>query len=141
MKTRFFLLLTVFVLNCVHVFAQSENTMIQKGDINGDGIIDISDVVELVNYVLKGKPMVEIGEIGESPSEISDGSSAMISFTTNAPSTISLINSNGEGWSASVSSTDETSHTIIITNESDVPAAGTIPANSIKVIATPTNTE
>ena len=141
MKTRFFLLLTVFVLNCVHVFAQSENTMIQKGDINGDGIIDISDVVELVNYVLKGKPMVEIGEIGESPSVISDGSSAMISFTTNAPSTISLINSNGEGWSASVSSTDETSHTIIITNEADVPVAGTIPANSIKVIATPTNTE
>ena len=107
--------------------------------MNGDGVIDISDVVELVNYVLKGKPMVEIGEIGESPSEISDGSSAMISFTTNAPSTISLINSNGEGWSASVSSTNGTSHTITITNEADVPAFGTIPANSIKVIATPTN--
>lgn len=140
MKTRFFLLLTVSMLSCAQVFAQSENTIIQRGDINGDGTIDISDVVELVNYVLKKKSSIEIGEIDESPSEIADGSSAIISFSTNAPSKISLTNSIGEGWSALVSSTNETSHTIKITNEADVPSFGTIPANSIKVIATPSNT-
>lgn len=54
MKTRFFMLLTALMLSCTNVFAQSENAIIQRGDMNGDGTIDISDVVALVNYILNG---------------------------------------------------------------------------------------
>lgn len=46
------MLLAAVLLSSASVFAQNENTIIQRGDMNGDGNIDISDVVALVNYIL-----------------------------------------------------------------------------------------
>jgi len=144
MKKRFFMLLSALLLSGASLFAQSENPIIQKGDMNEDGNIDISDVVALVSYILNGKPTkpaIEITEISDCPTEILDGGTATITFTTNVPSTISLTENSGEGWSASVSSEDGTAHTITITNDASVSTSGTIPAETIKVIATPDDTD
>ena len=52
MKTKKFLLMAAMLLTNVCTFAQSENNEPLKGDVNGDGVVDISDVVQLVNIIL-----------------------------------------------------------------------------------------
>ena len=47
---KFFTLLVLLPLMAVSVSAQST----KRGDINGDGVVDISDVVTLVNIILNG---------------------------------------------------------------------------------------
>ena len=52
MKQRLFAIMTAMLLS-ISAFAQSESTL--KGDVNGDGKVDIEDVTFLVDIILSGK--------------------------------------------------------------------------------------
>ena len=49
---RFFITLTAILL-CIGAFAQSGATL--KGDVNGDGKVDVEDVTSVVDIILSGK--------------------------------------------------------------------------------------
>lgn len=52
MKTRFFfLLLAAVLLGSVSVKAQSETPL--KGDVNGDGKVDVADIVAILEIIKK----------------------------------------------------------------------------------------
>ena len=53
MKTRFFFLFLTAMLLSIGAFAQSNEPL--RGDVNGDGEIDIADAVCVVNYIV-GNP-------------------------------------------------------------------------------------
>lgn len=54
MKTRLLIILAALLVGS-GAFAQSNDTPL-KGDVNGDGIIDISDYIGVANIILTGKP-------------------------------------------------------------------------------------
>ena len=51
---KLFLFITALVLN-VNVFAQSETTEQIKGDVNGDGIVDVADIAAIISIMKKGQ--------------------------------------------------------------------------------------
>lgn len=53
MKKLAFLIPALFLMLSVCAFAQNEVTL--KGDVNGDGIIDVEDVTSVVDIILSGK--------------------------------------------------------------------------------------
>ena len=55
MKTRLLIILAALLVGS-SAFAQSGNNEPLKGDVNGDGIIDISDYIGVANIILTGKP-------------------------------------------------------------------------------------
>jgi len=50
---RLFMILAAMLLVSIGAFAQSESTL--KGDVNGDGRVDVEDVTSLVDLILSGK--------------------------------------------------------------------------------------
>ena len=56
MKQYFFMLLAAMLLSCGSVFAQSENNESIKGDVNGDGRVDIVDVTTVIDIYLNTVP-------------------------------------------------------------------------------------
>ena len=60
MKTKFMMLLAVMLLS-VSAFAQSENNEPLKGDVNGDGKVDVADINEII------KIMKDAGGTSETP--------------------------------------------------------------------------
>lgn len=51
MKTKIFFLLAAMLLSCASAFAQSGNSEPIKGDVNGDGKVDVADIVAIVNIM------------------------------------------------------------------------------------------
>lgn len=60
MKTKFMMLLAAMLLSA-SAFAQSENNEPLKGDVNGDGKVDVADINEII------KIMKEAGGTAETP--------------------------------------------------------------------------
>ena len=52
MKTRFLMLLAAVLLGGASVMAQSGNGGQERGDVNGDGSVDVFDIVELANIIM-----------------------------------------------------------------------------------------
>ena len=61
MKTRFIMLLAVVLLGCVSAMAQSNNIDPQKGDVNGDGIVDVADINAILKIMRDGGGTVTVG--------------------------------------------------------------------------------
>ena len=53
MKTKFFMLLAAVLLSA-SAFAQSENTGTLKGDVNGDGVVDVADINAVIQIMKNG---------------------------------------------------------------------------------------
>lgn len=53
MKTKFFMLLAAVLLSA-SAFAQSENTGTLKGDVNGDGVVDVADINAIIKIMKDG---------------------------------------------------------------------------------------
>ena len=60
MRTKFFMLLAAMLLSA-SAFAQSENTGTLKGDVNGDGKVDVADINAIIQIMKDG------GGTGEEP--------------------------------------------------------------------------
>ena len=56
MKQNFFMLLAAVLLSSTSAFAQSENNESVKGDVNGDGRVDIVDVTTVIDIYLNTDP-------------------------------------------------------------------------------------
>ncbi len=56
MKQNFFMLLAAVLLSSTSAFAQSENNESVKGDVNGDGRVDIVDVTTVIDIYLNTNP-------------------------------------------------------------------------------------
>lgn len=56
MKQNFFMLLAAVLLSSASAFAQSENNESIKGDVNGDGRVDIVDVTTVIDIYLNTVP-------------------------------------------------------------------------------------
>lgn len=54
MKQKFLMLLAVVLLSCASAFAQSGNTNPLKGDVNGDGKVDVADIVAIIDIMKNG---------------------------------------------------------------------------------------
>ena len=53
MKTKLYLLLTaVMLLLSANVFAQSGSTNPVKGDMNGDGTVDVADIAVVIRHAM-----------------------------------------------------------------------------------------
>ena len=51
MKQKFLMLLAAVLLSCAGAFAQSGNNEPLKGDVNGDGKVDVADVVAILKIM------------------------------------------------------------------------------------------
>jgi len=60
MKAKIFFLLAAIMLSCVSAFAQSGPIDPAKGDVNGDGVVDVADMVSIIKIMKDGG-----GAIGE----------------------------------------------------------------------------
>ncbi len=56
MKQNFFMLLAAVLLSSASAFAQSSNNESVKGDVNGDGRVDIVDVTTVIDIYLNTAP-------------------------------------------------------------------------------------
>ena len=54
MKTKIFMLLAAMLLSCANVFAQGYNSETLKGDVNGDGIVDVADIAAVIKILKDG---------------------------------------------------------------------------------------
>ena len=54
MKTKIFFLLATMLLTSMCAFAQSENTGTLKGDVNGDGVVDVADINAVIQIMKNG---------------------------------------------------------------------------------------
>ena len=62
MKTKLNLLLTaVMLLLSANVFAQSGSTNPAKGDVNGDGTVDVADIVAVIDIMKNGGGTATVG--------------------------------------------------------------------------------
>lgn len=56
---KLFLLLAAVLLSSVSAFAQSGNNEPLKGDVNGDGVVDVADIVAIIDIIKNnGEPQV-----------------------------------------------------------------------------------
>ena len=55
MKQKILMLLAAVLLSCASTFAQSGNNGALKGDMNGDGRVDVADITAIVDIVMKGE--------------------------------------------------------------------------------------
>ena len=53
MKTKKLFLMAAMLLMSVGAFAQSGNSL--KGDVNGDGVVDVADIVAVIDVMAKGE--------------------------------------------------------------------------------------
>ena len=51
MKQKLFMLLAVILLGSASAFAQSGSDTPIKGDVNGDGVVDIADIVAVIDII------------------------------------------------------------------------------------------
>ena len=61
MKTRFFMLLAAVLLGSVSAMAQSGNNEPLKGDVNGDGTVDVGDITAVIKIIKDGGGAVTVG--------------------------------------------------------------------------------
>jgi len=54
MKTRFLMLLAALLLGSASAFAQSGNNEPLKGDVNGDGKVDVADITAVIKIMKDG---------------------------------------------------------------------------------------
>ena len=54
MKTKFFFLLAAMLLSSVSAMAQSGNNEPMKGDVNGDGTVDVADIAAIIEIMKNG---------------------------------------------------------------------------------------
>ena len=98
MKTKKFLtMLAAMLLTSVCAFAQSENGEPLKGDVNGDGVVDIADVVAVLKIMkdgggTSGEPVVYYWYIGQTDPM------TMTSITNPIPTTGPETANAGAGW-------------------------------------------
>lgn len=90
MKTRFFFLLLTALLLSIGAFAQSNEPL--RGDVNGDGEIDIADAVCVVNYIV-GNPTPTFVELaadanGDGDIDIADAVT-IVNYIVGNPSSLS----------------------------------------------------
>ncbi|MBR5634964.1 MAG: hypothetical protein IKW78_07310 [Prevotella sp.] len=53
MTKGFFMLLAAVLLSSANMFAQSNELL--KGDVNGDGVVDVADIVAVIDIIEKGQ--------------------------------------------------------------------------------------
>ena len=51
MKQKFLMLLAAVLLGSASAFAQSGNNEPLKGDVNGDGKVDVADIVAIIEII------------------------------------------------------------------------------------------
>lgn len=96
MRTKYFFLFAAMLLTSVCAFAQSENEPL-VGDVNGDGVVDIADVVAVLKIMkdgggTSGGPVVYYWYVGhENPME-------MTAITNPIPGTGPETANAGPGW-------------------------------------------
>lgn len=54
MKQKILMLLAAVLLSSVSAFAQSGNSEPLKGDVNGDGIVDVADIAAIIDIMANG---------------------------------------------------------------------------------------
>jgi hypothetical protein len=64
MKTRIFTLLAVMMFASISVFAQGVEPI--KGDVNGDGRVDVADIANIIDIMAKGtnNPQADVNKDG-----------------------------------------------------------------------------
>ena len=55
MKQKLFMLLAVILLGSASAFAQSGSDTPIKGDVNGDGVVDIADIAAVIDIIKNGQ--------------------------------------------------------------------------------------
>ena len=61
MKQKILMLLATVLLGCASAFAQSETIDPSKGDVNGDGVVDVADVNAIIGIMKAGGGTVTVG--------------------------------------------------------------------------------
>ena len=56
---RFFIFFLFLFTHFIHADAQSVNT-VTKGDVNNDGLVNVADIVECVNHMVRGTPLFDM---------------------------------------------------------------------------------
>lgn len=59
MKAKIFFLLAAIMLSCASAFAQSGNSDPLKGDVNGDGVVDVADITSVIKIMKDGGGTVD----------------------------------------------------------------------------------
>ena len=59
MKQKILMLLAAVLLSSVNAFAQSGDSESLKGDVNGDGIVDVADIAAIIDIMANGGGTVE----------------------------------------------------------------------------------
>ena len=59
MKAKIFFLLAAIMLSCASAFAQSGNSDPLKGDVNGDGVVDVADIAAIIEIMKNGGGIVD----------------------------------------------------------------------------------
>jgi hypothetical protein len=54
MKQKILMLLAVVLLSSANAFAQSGNSEPLKGDVNGDGVVDVADIAAIIDIMANG---------------------------------------------------------------------------------------
>lgn len=60
MKRRYFYLSVAMLINYVGVFAQSSSSL--RGDVNGDGHVDVADITDVVSIIMSNSDNTNVGE-------------------------------------------------------------------------------
>ena len=97
MKTKFMMLLAAMLLS-VSAFAQSGNNEPLKGDVNGDGTVDVADIAAIIEIMKNGGGTGEqttyyfsVGTTAPTASNYTTANGA----TTNIPATKEFTNNSG----------------------------------------------
>lgn len=61
MKQKLFMLLAAVLLSCASAFAQSGNIEPVRGDVNGDGKVDVADINAIIQIMKNGGGVVTPG--------------------------------------------------------------------------------
>lgn len=84
MKQKLFMLLAVILLGSASAFAQSGSDTPIKGDVNGDGVVDIADIVAVIDIIknAQGTTTTYYFSIGITPVTSSNYTTANNATTT-----------------------------------------------------------
>ena len=107
MKQKLFMLLAVILLGSASAFAQSGSETPIKGDVNGDGVVDIADIAAVIDIIKNNQGPTTyywyVGHVSESNAmdntyltNLVTGENGNSTTSTTGPSTLTIPTTSGE---------------------------------------------
>jgi hypothetical protein len=107
MKQKLFMLLAVILLGSASAFAQSGSDTPIKGDVNGDGVVDIADIAAVIDIIKNNQGPTTyywyVGHVSESNAmdntyltNLVTGENGNSTTSTTGPSTLTMPTTSGE---------------------------------------------